>query len=66
MVACNRCLVTPPGEKAVPAQHAKFDNLLQHVAKLQVTINKLFSVREVETEMDMWLQNHIPTMDTTE
>lgn len=50
VVVCNRCPVTPPGEKAVPAQHTQFDDLLQHMAKLQETVNRLCSVRGAETE----------------
>lgn len=64
MVACNRCPNTP-GEKAVSAQRTQVGNLLQDMAKLQETVNRLCSVRGAETEMDMWPQNHTPTMDTT-
>lgn len=33
VVAFNRCPVTPPGRRAVPAQRTQVDDLLQHKAK---------------------------------
>lgn len=47
-----------------PAQSG--DELLWQVAALQDTDNRLCGSRGTETEVDMWLQNHTPTVDNPE
>jgi len=42
------------------------EDLIQQVAQLQQTVNRLRSIRGAELEIDTWLQNHAPVENSTE